>query len=91
MVKYCDTEAGLLVKTSIHANPCIYVQIFKTEITLEIQLARPTEEKNGEKPDKTSLLLSKVIDVDHENSCLFTNKGHFLSLYGFNLGSSYIS
>ena len=27
----------------------------------------------------TSLLLSSVIDADHQNSCLFTNKGHFSS------------
>ena len=26
-----------------------------------------------------SLLLSNVIDADHQNSCLFTNKGHFPS------------
>ena len=26
---------------------------------------------------KTVLLLSNFIDVDHQNSCLFTNKGHF--------------
>ena len=25
------------------------------------------------------LLLSNVADVDHQNSCLFTNKGHFSS------------
>ena len=28
---------------------------------------------------KISLLLSNVIDVDLQNSCLFTNKGHFSS------------
>ena len=28
---------------------------------------------------KTALLLSNVIDADHQNSCLFTNKGHFSS------------
>ena len=28
---------------------------------------------------KTSLLLSNVIDADHQTSCLFTNKGHFSS------------
>ena len=28
---------------------------------------------------KTALLLSSFIDADHQNSCLFTNKGHFLS------------
>ena len=26
---------------------------------------------------KTALLLSNVIDADHQNSCLFTNKSHF--------------
>ena len=26
---------------------------------------------------KTSLLLSNVIDADHQNSRLFTNRGHF--------------
>ena len=62
------------------------VKIFKTEKTIEIQLVRPTKvcgkvlrEKNGYKSVKTALLLSNVIDVDHQNSCLFTNKGHFLS------------
>ena len=28
---------------------------------------------------KTSLLLSNVIYADHQNTCLFTNKGHFPS------------
>ena len=36
-------------------------------------------EKNGSKPVKTALLLSNVVDADHQNSCLFTNKGHFSS------------
>ena len=61
-------------------------QIFKTEETIEIQLVRPTEvgskvisEKNAYKSVKTALLLSNVIDVDHQNSILFTNKGHVSS------------
>ena len=56
----------------------------KTEKIIEIRLVRPTEvcgkvlgEKNGCKSVKTAL--SNVIDSDHQNSCLFTNKGHFLS------------
>ena len=64
----------------------IWVNIFKTEKTIEIQLVRLTEvcgrvlsEKNGYKSVKTSLLLSNVIDADHQNNCLFTNKGHFSS------------
>ena len=54
---------------------------------IEIQLVMPTEvfdkvlsEKNGYKSVKTALLLSNVIDADHQNSCLFTNKGHLSSL-----------
>ena len=56
------------------------------EKTLEIQLVRPTEvcgkvlsEINGYKSVKTALLLSNVIDSDHQISCLFTNTGHFSS------------
>ena len=51
---------------------------------MEIQLVRVTEvcgkvlsEKNAYKSVKTAL--SNVIDADHQNSCLFTNKGHSLS------------
>ena len=36
-------------------------------------------EKNAYKSVKTALLLSNVIDADHQNSCLFTNKGHVSS------------
>ena len=64
----------------------LWVKIFKTEKTKEIQLVRLTEgcgkvlsEKNGYKSVKTALLLSNVIDADHQKSCLFTNKGHFSS------------
>ena len=63
-----------------------WVKIFKTEETVKIQLVRLTEvhskvlsEKNAYKSVKTALLLSNVIDADHQNSCLFTNKGHFSS------------
>ena len=54
--------------------------------TIVIQLVRPTEicgkvlsAKNAYKSVKTALLLSNVINADHQNSCLFTNKGHFSS------------
>ena len=64
----------------------IWVQIFKTEKTIEKQLVRLPEvcgkvpsEKNAYKSVKTALSLSNVIDADHQNSCLFTNKGHFSS------------
>ena len=64
----------------------ISVKIFKTEKTIEIQKFRLTEvcgkvlsEKSAYKPVKTLLLLSNVIDADHQNICLFTNKGHFIS------------
>ena len=64
----------------------IWVKIFKTEKTIKIHLVRLTEvcgkvlsEKFAYKSVKTALLLSNVIDVDHQNSCLFTNKDHFAS------------
>ena len=64
-----------------------WVKILKAEKTIEIQSVRPIEvcgrvlsEKNDYKSVKTALLLSNVIDADHQNSCLFTNKGHFSSL-----------
>ena len=51
---------------------------------MEIHLVRLTEvcgkvlsQKYAYKSVKTTLLLSNVIDADHLNSCLFTNKGHF--------------
>ena len=61
-----------------------WVKILKTEKTIEILLVRLTEvcgkvlsEKYAYESVKTALLLSNVIDADHQNSCLFTNKGHF--------------
>ena len=59
----------------------IWVKILKTEKTIEIHLVSLTEvcgKVLSEKyANKTALLLSNVIDVDHQNSCLFTNEGHF--------------
>ena len=59
-------------------------QIFITEKTIEIHLVNLIEvcgkissEKYAYKSVKTALLLSNVIHADHQNSCLFTNKGHF--------------
>ena len=64
----------------------IWVKIFKTKKTKEIQLVRINEvcgrvlsEQNGYKSVKTAFILSNVINADHQNSCLFTNKGHFSS------------
>ena len=60
------------------------VKIFKSEKAIELQQVRPTDiwgkvlsEKTGYKSVKSPLLLSNVIDADHQNSSLFTNKGHF--------------
>ena len=68
-------------------------QTIKTEKTIEIQLVRLTEvcgkvksEKYASKSVKTALLLSNVIDADHQNSCLFTNKGHFSLLLWILIG-----
>ena len=62
----------------------IWVKTFKTEKTIEIHLVRLTEvcgkvlsEKYTYKSVETALLLSSVIDADHQNNCLFINKGHF--------------
>ena len=62
----------------------IWVKIFKPEKNIEMQQVRLTEvcgkvlsEENDYKCVKTALLLSNVIDADHQNSCLFTNKDHF--------------
>ena len=62
----------------------IWVKIFKTEKTIEIHLVRLTEVRGNVLSDKyayrsfkTASLLSNVIDADHQNSSLFTNKGHF--------------
>ena len=53
----------------------ISVKIFKTKKTIEIHLV--LSEKYVYKSVKTALLLSNIIDADHQNSCLFTNKGYF--------------
>ena len=74
----------------------IWLKIFKIEKLIEIQPVRLTEvcgkvlsEKYAYKSVKTALLLSNVIDADHQNSCLFTNKGHFfITFMGFNWCSS---
>ena len=65
-----------------------WVKIFKTVKTIQVQLVRPTEvcgkvlsEKNAYKSVKTALLLPNVIDADHQNSCLFTNKDLFTPLW----------
>ena len=64
----------------------IWVKILKTEKTIEVHLVRLNEvcgkvlsKKSAYKTVKTALLLSNVIDADQQNSCLFTNKGHFSS------------
>ena len=73
-------------QTMNHTIVVIWVKIFKTEKTIEIPRVRLTQEcgkvlseKNADKSVKTALLLSNSVDADHQNSCLFTNKGHFSS------------
>ena len=50
--------------------------------TLHNICSKVLSEKNGYKSVKTALLLSNGIDADNQNSCLFTNKCHFPSLWG---------
>ena len=67
-----------------------WVEIFKTEKKIEMQRVRLTKiygkvlsDKKAYKSVKTALLLSNVINADHQNSCLFTNKAIFQHHYGF--------
>ena len=63
----------------------IWVKIFKTEKTIEKQVkltegcGKVLSEKNAYESVKIASLLSNVIDADHQNSCLYTNRGHFSS------------
>ena len=74
-----------VIKVIQHAAYWLYGSKYsKLKKTIEIHLVRVTEvcgqfsnEKNAYKSVKIALLLSQVIDADHENTCLFTNKGHF--------------
>ena len=67
----------------------IWVKIFKNEKTIEIHRVRLTEvcckvlsEKYAYKSVKTALLLSNVIDADHQNNFVY-KKAIFHQLYGF--------
>ena len=71
----------------------IWVKIFNCEKTIEIQLVRLTEicgkvlgEKNAFKSVKTVLLLSNVIDSDHQTAVCLQAKAIFHHLYGFFIG-----
>ena len=59
-----------------HSIVVIWVKIFKTEKTIEIHVVRLTDvrgkvrsEKYAYKSVKRALLLSNVIDADHQKSC----------------------
>ena len=77
--------ADMAFKVTQHTALLSYESKYsKLKKTIEIQLVRLTEvcgkvlsEKYAYKSVKTASLLSKIIDVDHQNSCLFTNKGRF--------------
>ena len=69
-----------------------WVKIFKTGKSIEIQVVRLTEVcgkvssgKNAYKSVKTALLLSNVIDADHQNSC---QRPFFNTFMGFDWCSS---
>ena len=74
----------------------IWVNIFKTEKTIEIHLVRPTEvcgkvlsEKYVYKSVKTALLLSNVIDADHQKQLfVYKQRPFFITFIGFNWCSS---
>ena len=67
-----------------------WVKLFKTEKTIEIHLVRLTEvcgklfsERNAYKSVKTALLLSNVIDVNHQKAVCLQTKAIFHYLYEF--------
>ena len=86
---YKPGSSSSTIECNIKSDPTrslvvIGVKILKNEKTIEIHLVRLTEvcgkvssEKYAYKSVNTALLLSNTIDADHQNSCLFTNKGHF--------------
>ena len=54
--------------------------MYQSEKMTEMQLVQPTEVCGKYKvKEMASLFLSNVINADHKNSCLFTNKGRFPS------------
>ena len=65
----------------------IWVKIFKTEKHIEMQLVRLTEVCNkvcennyyNVNSVKTALLLSNVINADHQNSCFVYKQRPFLA------------
>ena len=70
----------------------IWVKIFKTEKTMEIQLVRLNEvcgkvlsEKNAYKSVKTALLLSNVVMRTTKTAVCLQTKAIFQHLYGFSL------
>ena len=79
-----------------HSIVVKWVKIFKTKKTIEIHLVRLTEvcgkvlsEKYAYKSVKTALLLSNVIDADHQNSFFFfKQRSFFITFMGFNWCSS---
>ena len=65
------------------------VKILKNEKTIEVQLVRLTEvcgkllsEKNTHKSVKTVLLLSDVIDADHQIAVCFLTEAILYHIYG---------
>ena len=74
----------------------IWVKILKTEKTIEMHLVGQIEvcgkvlsEEYDYKSVKTLLLLSNVINADHQNSCFFYKQRPFvITFMGFNWCSS---
>ena len=74
----------------------IWVKIFKTQKTIEIHLVRLTEvcgkvlsEKYAYRSVKTALLLSNVIDADHQqNLFVYKQRPFIITFMGFKWCSS---
>ena len=78
-VKKCDIISYFLEINSDYIPICTTCTF---PLTYEV-CVKVLSEKYAYKSVKTALLLSNVIDADHQNSCLFTNKDHFHQVYGF--------
>ena len=56
--------------------------LYQENITI-LYLPKVPDRMVAYKSVKTALLLSDVIDADHQNSCLFTNKGHYEKYHAY--------
>ena len=79
MISDCNTLFSSIFNTNVFPKSIIVSPDYTIKVTQHVVCGKVLTEKNANKSVKTALLLSNIIDVDHQNSCLLTNKGHFSS------------